>query len=427
MSKLCKEIITRLKTQNSHLTPFLSILNASLLKQISDDKFSLELPSSLYKERVEKNYLPFFKKEISRLYGKEVTLMVHVSSFVPNMKKKRLITPRKEKKPPRSPHLFNPSFSFKNFVSGSSNSLVLQMFKDLSLNPFSYSSVFVYGKTGSGKTHLLHSLGKEIFKTHPEVHLRYLSGERFLQDCVSSIRLQKVEGFQKEFREKCQVLLIDDIQEIEKGLRSQEEFFHAFNSILNRNGLVVCASEKKPAEIKGFQPRIQTRLCGGVVLKINPLTPQVRKDFISLKASQKQIHLSSPVIDFIAEQSESISNRELEGWLNKIKMVCDLGKGKPSLAVVRDTLSSHISPFSQTPQGFIQHIARKNGLSVEKLVSSSRTKSVVFVRNQAMLLVHQKFPYLSLSKIGNLFGRRTHSTVLHALKKACSCKKSIYK
>lgn len=429
--KLCDDIVNRLKNKNSHLAPFLSILRAStLIKNSSNETvFTLKLPSTLYKERVEKNYSQIFEKEISTVHKSPFRFEVIVSEKKqkPIIIKKKLSTQKiKVQKKEAKNYLFNPSFVFKNFVSGSSNPVVLNFFKGLAQNPNSCSSVFIFGKTGCGKTHLLQAFCQEVLEKNPHFPLLYFSGEKFLQECVSSIRTNQFENFQKKFQNNCQVLIIDDLQGIEKGFRSQEEFFHTFNALTEKGGLVICSCDRLPSEIKKLQNRIQTRLSGGIVLRINSSDLETRTEILSQKAKQKKLLLSQTILKFLAERSENISTRETEGWLNKIKMVCDLSKGKPSLEMVRDILSPHISPFSQTPQGYVQHLAQKNGLSYEKLISSTRTQDVVFVRNKAMYLVREKFPYLSLSQIGNLFGRRSHSTVLHGLKKAQSDKKSIY-
>ena len=330
-----------------------------------------------------------------------------------------LLFHHKNKKKPSKKELFNLLYTFENFISGPSNSLALESLKHASLNPLSntYSPIFIYGKTGLGKTHLLHALGQNILFQHPSLSLRYLSAERFLHKCVSSIRLNQMDVFQREFRHSCQVLLIDDIQAIERGLASQEEFFHTFNAITDRKGLVVCSCDRLPKEIKKLETRLQTRLSGGLVIQIEPPNLETRIAILQKKSQQKKISLSQEVLSYIAQKSPKSSVRELEGYLNKIKMICDLQNQKPTLFIAQSLFSEESHPTKPlTIEDCIQQTAHQHQISSSLILSKSRAQHIVYARVQAVHLVHKHFPHLSLVQIGHLF-KRSHSTILHILKR----------
>ena len=422
MSLLCSKIFDSLKEKYSFNQPLLSLLKVVQLTEDFSNKrkaFILSFPSSLHKERAEIKLLPLLKKELFSILDEKCEIYIKIA---PHSIKKTIPLPllsrQKQKKPPKK-ELFNPLYTFENFISGPSNSLALESLKHASLNPLSntYSPIFIYGKTGLGKTHLLHALGQNILSQHPSLSLRYLSAERFLHKCVSSIRLNQMEVFQKEFRHSCQILLIDDIQAIERGLASQEEFFHTFNAITERQGLVVCSCDRLPKEIKKLETRLQTRLSGGLVIQIEPPNLETRIAILQKKSHQKKISLSQKVLSYIAQKSPKASVRELEGYLNKIKMICDLQNQKPTYPLVQSLFSEETHPIKPiTVEDCIQQTAHQYQISPSLILSKSRAQHIVYARAQAVHLVHKQFPHLSFVQIGRLF-KRSHSTILHILKK----------
>ena len=421
MSSLCSKIVDSLKEKHSFNQPLLSLLKAAhLTEDFSKERKALilSLPSSLHKERAEIKLLPLIKKELFSIINEKCEILVKISPQSGKKLTLPLPSPQKQIKTPRR-ELFNPLYTFKNFISGPSNSLALESLKHASFNPISntYSPIFIYGKTGLGKTHLLHALGQNILSQHPALPLRYLSAERFLHKCVTSIRLNQMEAFQKEFRQNCQILLIDDIQSIERGLASQEEFFHTFNAITERQGLVVCSCDRLPKEIKKLETRLQTRLAGGLVIQIEPPNLETRIAILQKKSQQKKLSLSHEAFSYIAQKNPKASVRELEGCLNKIKMICDLQSQKPNLSLIQNLFSDE--PFStkpSTPEECLQQVAHQNRISSSLILSKSRAQHIVLARAQAVHLVHKHFPHFSTVQIGRFF-KRSHSTILHILKR----------
>ena len=422
MSKVCLQVLQNLKNKYQDQSPFLSFLKIVRLTERLNQKtrlFTLSVPSRFHKERAKNKLLPLIKKELAQLLDTHYGVQIEISPFQVKTAYKTAPLPSLSKAEKKR-GFFNPSYTFDSFISGPSNKWAFHSLKQAGQNPLScpYSPIFIYGKTGLGKTHLLHALGQNISKNHPYFNIQYLSAERFLHKCVTSIRLNQMDAFQKQFRQDCQVLLIDDIQGIERGLASQEEFFHTFNAISERKGLVVCTCDRLPAEIKKLETRLQTRLSGGLVIQIEAPDLETRMAILQSKAHQKQISLSQDVISCIAQKNLQSSIRELEGLLNKVKMICMLQGQKPSLDIVQEMLSSHSLLPPTSIEGTIQQVADQHHITPAKLVSSSRNKDVVYVRNQAIYLVRKKFPHLSLNELGRFFGGRKHSTILNALRQA---------
>ena len=415
MSSLWLKIQHRLEEQFSDRTPFLSFLKAVSLKQGSQKtQFVLDVPSKLHKEKAQIQLIPLLTQEIHKLIGQQPSqIQIHVNPSKKTYQKPLIsqIAKKEEIKPSSHQALFNPLYTFENFVSGPSNEHAFYAIKNVISHPLfnPNNPLFIYGQTGLGKTHLLHALGRALCKQFSRLY--YLSAERFLQECVTSIRTQQMDFFKKKYQQECQILLVDDIQAIEKGVASQEEFFHTFNAITERGGLVVCTCDRLPREIKNMQTRLQTRLAGGVIFEIEPPKIETRIAILQSKAKQKGMHLSEDVLFYIAQNSLH-SVRELEGYLNKIKMVCDLQKQRPSLSFVKTILSSK---ESLSVEELLEQVAKEYHVSVQQLRSKSKTKGLVAVRKIAVRQIREKFPHLSLGAIGQFLGGRNHSTILNAL------------
>ena len=425
MNSLCRQIRQTLESKYKNHYPILSCLNVLTLKEAPFSSaqakvFLASVPSPFYRQRVEKKILPLIEKELCRRLK---TASFTVQSVVENspcpkpLKKLIMKTNQPADKPQTSTLTakLNPCYTFDSFVAGPSNSLAFCAVKHAlnlpSGNP--NSPLFLYGSSGLGKTHLLHSLAGALARTKPHLSIHCLSAERFLYECVQAIRLNQMENFRAKYRQNTQVLLIDDIQTIEKGTASQEEFFHTFNTITEKAGLVVCTCDRLPKEIKKLQTRLQTRLQAGLVLQIAYPDFETRRAILQKKAKQRNIFLSAEVCDFLAG-ADSSSVRELEGHLNKLKMVCDLQNSPPSLALAH-SLFGHKNP-KESVNDILTRTAMEDGLSSAQMLSSRRTKTILKTRQKALFRVRRTFPHLSLSDLGRIF-KKNHSTILYMLKK----------
>ncbi|MDE0151467.1 MAG: chromosomal replication initiator protein DnaA [Bdellovibrionales bacterium] len=421
MSTICQQVIQILKDKNQGYSPILSCLEALNLKESSSQKgrvFTLFVPSLFYKDRIEKKLIHSFEKELACLLSGEP---FEINIVVSKQRQKRVLSPVPQKQDDfiqQKTSLFNSSYTFESFVPGHSeeNNLAFYTAKALAKTPLHSpnSPFFIYGETGLGKTHLLHSMGRKLQKTH---RVCYLSAERFLYECITAIRCGQMDDFRKKYREQVDVFLVDDIQILEKGTASQEEFFHTFNVIHQKGGLIVCTCDRPPRAIKKLQTRLQTRLSGGLSAHIERPKFETRMAILQRKAQERRISVPSEVLTFIAKKPLS-SIREIEGVLNKIKMSCEIQNREPCLKTVRHIFTKNFSKgIPQEIQKIIKDVAESYQITPAQLCSPQRSKHIVTARNKALCQVHESFPHLSLNDLGRIFGGRSHSTVLHALKK----------
>ncbi|MYE07936.1 MAG: chromosomal replication initiator protein DnaA, partial [Oligoflexia bacterium] len=321
---------------------------------------------------------------------------------------------------------FYPQWTFSSFVQGPSNSFAFSLAKSLAQSPFNNHSnpLFIYGPSGLGKTHLLHAIGNHLEKEKPHLKVLYLPAERFFNDCINHIRKNGMELFRQKYRTNIQVLLLDDIQILGRGESIQEEFFHTFESLKSAKCQMVLASDQKPKDIKGLKDRIKTRFEGGVITDIQAPDKDTKRAIIKSKAQNWHPSLPEEIISHISHIPTN-SIREIEGHLNKIKMFCDLQNKPLRLETVQHLFCKEISSFptsapfssSQNP-GFSlvqKQVCAYFHIKASELRSSSRAKHIVYARNIAIHLARKDLN-LSLKELGQLFGKRNHSTILHSLK-----------
>lgn len=436
MDSICQQICDNLKAQYKHNMPMLSCLNSLYLeKSLSNHDFIGSVPSQLHKEKLDE-ILPLLKKEIlSRNYSADsFEIRVKKPSFFPlpsptsalDLKKTDASPPQaffeKTKNLPFMPgSVFDKAHTFKSFISGPSNSLAYAATLNVAAKPLSnlYNPLFIHGKSGFGKTHLLHALGQTLLKKKPELKVRYLTAERFLHSCVSSIRNKSMEEFQRKYRYNTDVLLIDDIQSIERGDVSQEEFFHTFNAITDRGGLVVCTCDCLPNSLKRLQARLKTRLVSGLVVKIDPADKETCINILKIKSKDRKINLNEDIFSYLAERPCS-SVRELVGNLNKIKMQAEL-KGIPiSLGFVRSIFeesSLHLSHCFSSPEEIIESVAQEHQVSVDQFTGQRKrlSKRLIEIRNKAIHLSRKNFPYITTKQLALLFNLSS-KTILKVIK-----------
>ena len=349
-------------------------------------------------------------------------------SAVPNL----LIKKNRVKK-----RIFNPDWTFCSFIQGSNNVFAFSLAKSIAQKPFKNTSnpVFIYGPSGMGKTHLLHAIGNDLSKQHPQVKTLYLSAERFFNDCISHIRKNQMSVFREKYRKNIQVLLLDDIPILGRGESTQEEFFHTYESLKQVGCQIVLTSDQLPKNIKGLKTRIRTRFEGGVVADIQAPDTDTKRAIIKAKSDHKRIKISEDIVSYIANMPLS-SVRELEGHLNKIKMFCELRGQNLSLDMFKKIFAEQLvdSPVLNQKNNSLSYRQGREGeakldqikaiqkavcahfkLPVADLKSCCRQKQVVQARNMAIFLVRQNLS-ICFSDMGAFFGGRNHSTLLHSVK-----------
>lgn len=313
--------------------------------------------------------------------------------------------------------MLNSDYTFSTFVVGRNNEFAHAASFSIAENPGKggYNPLFICGPTGMGKTHLLNAVGNHIRVYFPHLRILYVSAERFLNECISSIRRSEMDRFRLRYRDKCDVLLMDDIQILGRGEAVQEEFFHTLNDFFEKDQQVIVASDRMPKDIKGLEDRIRTRLEWGLIADIQMPDIETRVAILKYKAERRNINLSNEVTGHVARISKR-SIRELEGNLNKIKMFSEL-QGLPiDMDLAKRVLSTHDDVATITIDDIQKLAADHYKVRVPDLKSKTRTKPLVTARQVAMYLV-KKHLDKSLVDIGRAFGGKDHTTVMNALRR----------
>ena len=311
----------------------------------------------------------------------------------------------------------NETYNFVNFVEGKSNQLALAAAHQVAENPGgAYNPLFLYGGTGLGKTHLLHAVGNGIRARKPNAKVIYMQSERFVQDMVKALQNNAIQEFQRYYR-SVDALLIDDIQFFAKKERSQEEFFHTFNALLEGNQQIILTSDRYPKEIDGVEDRLKSRFGWGLTIAIEPPELETRVAILMRKAEENKIHLPHEVAFFIAKRLRS-NVRELEGALNRVIANARF-TGKPiNIDFVSEALRDMLALQEKlvTIDNIQKTVAEYYKIKVADLLSKRRSRSVARPRQLAMALAKELTNH-SLPEIGDAFGGRDHTTVLHACRK----------
>ncbi len=316
------------------------------------------------------------------------------------------------------PARLNPKYTFDTFVIGSSNRFAHAAAVAVAEAPAkAYNPLFVYGESGLGKTHLLHAIGHYAQHLYPGVQVRYVNSEEFTNDFINSIRDDKANAFQRRYRDS-DVLLIDDIQFLQGKLQTQEEFFHTFNTLHNANKQVVITSDLAPKQLSGFEERMRSRFEWGLLTDVQPPDLETRIAILRKKAAGDAMTAPDDVLEFIASKI-STNIRELEGALIRVTAFANLNRQAVELPLAEVVLKDLITDSAAgeiTSAAIMAQTADYFGLSIEDLSGSSRSRVLVTARQIAMYLCRE-LTDLSLPKIGQAFGGRDHTTVMHANRK----------
>ncbi|WP_392552229.1 chromosomal replication initiator protein DnaA [Orbus wheelerorum] len=311
----------------------------------------------------------------------------------------------------------NPKYTFDSFVEGKSNQLANAAAKQVAENPGkAYNPLFIYGSTGLGKTHLLHSVGNQILQSKRNAKVIYMHSERFVQDMVKALQNNAIEDFKSYYR-SVDALLIDDIQFFANKERTQEEFFHTFNTLLEGNQQIILTSDRYPKEIDGVEDRLKSRFGWGLTIAIEPPELETRVAILMKKADENHIRLPEEVAFFIAKRLRS-NVRELEGALNRVIANANFTGKSISIDFVKDALKDLLALQEKlvTIENIQKTVAEYYKIKVSDLLSKRRSRSVARPRQVAMALA-KELTNKSLPEIGDGFGGRDHTTVLHACRK----------
>ncbi|MGL4742179.1 MAG: chromosomal replication initiator protein DnaA [Sarcina sp.] len=312
----------------------------------------------------------------------------------------------------------NPKYTFNSFVIGNSNRFAHAASLAVAESPAkAYNPLFIYGGVGLGKTHLMHAIGHYILKENPKAQVMYVSSEKFTNELINAIKDDKNEEFRNKYR-NIDVLLIDDIQFIAGKERTQEEFFHTFNALHEANKQIILSSDRPPKEIPTLEDRLRSRFEWGLIADIQAPDFETRMAILKKKADSEHLNVSNDVMVYVATKIKS-NIRELEGALIRILAYSSLTNREISVELAAEALKDIIAnkgTTAVTVETIQEAVANYFNLRVEDLKSQRRTRTIAYPRQIAMYL-SRKLTDMSLPKIGEEFGGRDHTTVIHAYEK----------
>ncbi|HKI87107.1 MAG TPA: chromosomal replication initiator protein DnaA [Thermoanaerobaculia bacterium] len=377
------------------------------LKVGSEDRQSLELlaPSPRFIHTLEESYRPAVDRAVAELKGPTFRVLFSL-----------------EEKPAGSApkhrsSSFNPKYVFNTFVVGASNQFAHAAARAVADSPsHSYNPLFLYGGVGLGKTHLLHAIGHQLHERHPRLRVLYLAAEQFVNDLISSLRFNRMPDFRARYR-NIDVFLVDDIQFLANKERTQEEFFHTFNTLYTAQRQIILSSDSSPREIPTLEERLRSRFEWGLIADIQPPDLETKVAILRRKADSEKVNLPDDVALFIARQVRS-NIRELEGMLNRVLAFSSLTAQPLSLDLAKETLKDILPPDDRrlTAAEIIKLVARHYGLKVGEIKSRNNSKQIAFPRQVAMYLC-KRLTDLSYPEIGKQFNDKHHSTVMYSVDK----------
>lgn len=383
---------------------------------INDNTFSFTVPDDFTKGILEARYVPLIRnalKQVTSIYY-DIKLVIASEGGEPQEGEGKIA--RESMEEPINTSL-NPKYIFDTFVIGNSNRLAHAASVAVSESPAkAYNPLFIYGGVGLGKTHLMHAIGHYILNQNKKAKVMYISSETFTNELINSIRDDRNVEFRSKYR-NVDVLLIDDIQFIAGKERTQEEFFHTFNSLYEANKQIIISSDRPPKEIPTLEDRLRSRFEWGLIADIAPPDLETRIAILKKKAKVENLNISDNVMHLIAKKIQS-NIRELEGALIRIVAYSSLTNGEINEALAAEALKDIISnsrPKLITPVAIKEVISQYYNIKIEDFNAKKRNKSVVHPRQIAMYLCREMTD-LSLPRIGEEFGR-DHTTIMHAHEK----------
>ncbi len=324
-------------------------------------------------------------------------------------------------------HNLNINFTFDSFVEGKANQLAAAAARQVAESPGgSYNPFFIYGGVGLGKTHLMHAIGNELLRKNSNARVVYLHSERFVADMVNALRHNKIDEF-KRFYRSLDALLIDDIQFFAGKNQSQEEFFHTFNTLLEGNKQVILTSDRFPKEVDGLDDRLKSRFGWGLAIAVEPPEFEMRVAILLKKASEFDIILPDEVAFFIAKNLRG-NVRELEGALKRVGAFAQFTQQLVSIEIAKEALKDLLALQQKmvTLENIQKTVANFYKIRVAEILSKKRTRNLARPRQIAMAISKELTTH-SLPEIGDAYGGRDHTTVLHAVKKVAQLREEDYR
>ncbi len=411
-------------------------LKQAIPRELTDDTLVLEVPNKLTKDWIKDHYQDLLETNLQKVCGSPIKLSLGIRSakdkeqtLFPDTEstmvlQKELTKNTAKKQEVWQTHL-SPKYEFENFVVGSSNNFAHAAAMAVANNPGkAFNPFFLYSDSGLGKTHLMNAIGNRIHKNHPEMKILYTSSENFTNEMIAAIGENKTKLFKDKYR-NIDVLLIDDIQFLRGKDSTQEEFFHTFNTLKEADKQIIISSDRPPEELDKLEDRLITRFSQGLSAQIQHPDLETRSAILKNMAEKDQLQIPDEVIQMIAANVKT-NIRELEGAYTKVRFHAEIIRKPITLELAKDALKdlnlTNESTKVITPEAIQQLVAAKFKIKQEELKAKSRARTVAYPRQIAMYLTRE-LTELSLPKIGEWYGGRDHTTVLHACDKIASEKK----
>ncbi|MCX6764613.1 MAG: chromosomal replication initiator protein DnaA [Candidatus Nealsonbacteria bacterium] len=398
--------------------------NTEILEE-KEGKLLVSVPNAFSKEWLEQKYNKFVLKTLHDLNEgiKEVEYIINRTGGQVEKQKKYFSTPQsvpqlefEELKVSKETNL-NPKYTFENFIVGPFNEMAQAAGWAISENPGAiYNPLFVYGGVGLGKTHLIQAIGNKISENFPDKKIKYASSEKFITGIVGAIKNGSIESFKQE-NQKIDVLIIDDIQFLAGKEKTQEEFFHLFNALYEKNKQIVLSSDRFPKAIPALEERLRSRFEGGMIADIGHPDYETRLAILKIKSKQKEVEFSDKVLEFIASNVQT-NIREIEGALNRL-IACQRLNGKiPDLETAKNLLKNIIKapPRVISSDQLIKAVADFYNLKEEDILNNSRRKEIVRPRQVVMYLLREELK-CSFPTIGRKLGGKDHTTIIYGCEK----------
>ena len=405
-----------------HLSPpgFQTFLSSAQPHHFDGHVMVVIVPNAFSKTWLKEKCEPILQHHFFNTEQMNILLDYHVDTIAQAAPDKQQLTifQSNTAEPDAMPSNFNPRYSFDQFIVGHNNRFAHAASEAVSKAPAkAYNPLFIYGSAGLGKTHLMHAIGHQIKKTNPMLTVSLVTSEKFTNDLINSIKDKQMGKFRDTYRD-VDVLLVDDIQFLAGKIQTQEEFFHTFNELHGNNKQIVLTSDRPPKEIPTLEERLRTRFEWGLLADIQPPELETRLAILRKKSEENSMPIGDDILHFIATQIPS-NVREMEGALNRIAAYASLLDTDITLSIASNVIKDLVGIKQEKPLT-IQQIKRKVSayfdLDEDDICSKNRSRDIAYARQIGMYL-SRELTSISLPKIGENFGKRDHTTVMHACDK----------
>lgn len=400
--------------------------------EVTDSYYKVAVKNTFFKNMLEENYASVIEGILSGIMGRNVKLLIETMDSgtaeaapqeqapevkQPKTQQQQLFNEKTSSQETVESNL-NPKFVFETFVIGNSNRFAHAAAQAVANNPaHAYNPLFLYGGVGLGKTHLMHAIGNRIKQNNPSMKVLYTSSEKFTNEIINSIQNKNTEAFRQKYR-NIDCLIIDDIQFLKGKEQTQVEFFHTFNALKDANKQIIISSDRPPREIETLEDRLRSRFDQGLTADIQPPDLETRMAILRTKAASDHIQMPNDVITLLATNIAT-NIREIEGAYTKIvayTSLMDMPITVETAQKVLTDMGNTVKTRTITFEGIIKVVAEHYNIKEEELFNKKRTQNIAYPRQIAMYLCRE-LADLSYPRIGELFGGRDHTTVIHAYEK----------